>query len=301
MSVAAAFRALPKVGFGLAVAGGEAFDGQAASYCVPVDDARTVMRWRRFAAIGDSFTEGMCDDVRPDGRYRGWADLVAQRLADLAGGDGIRYANLAIRGRLVRQVVDEQVPQAVALQPDLTSLAVGVNDTLRRSFDLDATATALEQGVRALRAGGSDVLVFAFGDPSRRSRVLGSIRDRIRAYNAAVEAIADHYGCYVVRYWDVAAMDDDVLWAEDRLHLSPQGHRLAADSVLEALGLGSAQWRTPVVPQRLPPVHQRARGHARWLTGHAGPWVARRMRGESSGDGIAPKHPEWVAIRPAAG
>ena len=35
-----------------------------------------------------------------------------------------------------------------------------------------------------LRASGgkfwADVLVVAFGDPSRRSRVLGSIRDRIR-------------------------------------------------------------------------------------------------------------------------
>lgn len=300
MSVAAAPRVLPKVGLGLAVAGGEAFDGQAASYCVPVDHQQPRMRWRRFAAVGDSFTEGMCDDLRPDGRYRGWADLVAQRLADLAGRDGISYANLAVRGRLVRQVVDEQVPQAVALQPDLASLAVGVNDTLRRRFDLDASATALEQGVRALRSAGSDVLVFGFGDPGRRSRVLGSIRERIRAYNTAVDGIADHYGCFVVRYWDVAAMDDDALWAEDRLHLSPQGHRVAADSVLEALGVGSAQWRTPVVPHPLPPVHQRARGHARWLTGHAGPWLARRMRGESSGDGIAPKHPEWVVVRPAA-
>ena len=66
------------------------------------------MRWRSFVAVGDSFTEGM-DDAYPDGTYRGWADLVATRLAAEAGPD-FRYANLAIRGRLFPSVVAEQVP-----------------------------------------------------------------------------------------------------------------------------------------------------------------------------------------------
>ena len=70
------------------------------------------------SALGDSFTEGLMDEVGPDGRHRGWADRVAQALAERAradGADGIEYANLAVRGRLVRQVVAEQVPAAVAL------------------------------------------------------------------------------------------------------------------------------------------------------------------------------------------
>jgi hypothetical protein len=140
----------------------------------------------------------------------------------------------------VKQVVAEQVPAAVRLGPDLTSLAVGVNDALRRHFDVHAAATELENGVRDLRRSGSDVLVFAFGNPARRSSVMGLIRERIRAYNTAVEAIAEAYGCYQVRFWDVAAMDDDRLWADDRLHLSPAGHELAAACALEALGIGDA-------------------------------------------------------------
>jgi hypothetical protein len=32
--------------------------------------------YETFVALGDSFTEGL-DDVRPDGSYRGWADLGA--------------------------------------------------------------------------------------------------------------------------------------------------------------------------------------------------------------------------------
>ena len=216
---------------------------QRASYIGGVTQTPLPPRWRRYAALGDSFTEGMTDEIGLDGRFRGWADLVALELGAQAraqGAPGIEYANLAIRGRLAAEVVEQQVPAAIALQPDLISLAVGVNDTLRRSFDVDNSATALENGVRSLRGSGADVLVFAFGDPSRRSRALGLIRDRIRAYNSAVEAIAAAYDCYIVHYWDVAAMDGDRLWSADRLHLSAQGHRLAAASALAALGVGGS-------------------------------------------------------------
>lgn len=269
------------------------------SYIGGVTDTPQPPQWRRYAALGDSFTEGMTDELGVDGRFRGWADLVALDLGARAraqGAPGIEYANLAIRGRLVKEVLDEQVPPALALRPDLTSLAVGVNDTLRRSFDLDASATALENGVRALRGSGSDVLVFAFGDPSRRSKALGLIRDRIYAYNHAVEDIAAAYGCYIVRYWDVAAMDDDRLWSADRLHLSPLGHRIAAASALEALGVGGSEWRTPLVPEDPPALHRKAAGHVAWFSGHVAPWLARRARGASSGDGVTPKHPTWVTV-----
>ena len=266
---------------------------------VPPGIATTPRAWRRYAALGDSFTEGLCDEVRPDGRHRGWADRLAEQLARAAqaeGADGIEYVNLAVRGRLVGQVVDEQVPVACSLRPDLASLAVGVNDTLRPRFDLHTTATALEAGVRALRGGSCDVLLVAFGDPARRSVVMGRVRERIRAYNSAVEAIAEQYGCYLVRFWDVAAMDDDALWDEDRLHLSPEGHRLAADCALEALGLGDDHWRTPAVPGPRPSFASRAQSNVRWARAHLAPWVGRRLRGESSGDGVQPKHPDWVAV-----
>jgi lysophospholipase L1-like esterase len=250
--------------------------------------------WRRYVAIGDSFTEGLQDEIGPDGRHRGWADRVADALA--ARDPDVRYANLAVRGRLVRQVVDEQVPAAVALQPDLVTFAAGVNDAIRRHFDLDATATALEQGVRSLRATGADVVVFCFGDPSRRSRVMGRVRARIEGYNGATRAVAATYGCHVVSFWDLAAFDDDRFWDEDRLHLSPAGHERAAAAVLETLGLGDDSWRTPLATGDPAPALARLAGDVRWGREHLGPWVVRRMRGVSSGDGIAPKRPALAPV-----
>ena len=255
-------------------------------------------------ALGDSFTEGLMDDLRPDGRHRGWADRVAEALAAAAvreGDDGIDYANLAVRGRLVRQVMDEQVPAAVALRPDLASIAVGVNDTLRASFDLDAVATALEGGVRSLRSSGADVLLFAFGNPVRRSRLMGTVRDRIRGYNSAVEAIARHYDCALVSFWDVAVYDDPRLWADDWLHLSPLGHAVTAECVLSTLGLGDDLWRTPLEPEARAPLPSRVAGDARWVSGHLAPWVLRRLRGESSGDAVLAKDPAWVRLPAVAG
>ena len=250
--------------------------------------------WSRYVALGDSFTEGLMDGIGPDGRHRGWADRVACAL--YADNLDLLYANLAVRGRLLPQVVEEQVPAALALNPDLVSLAAGINDTLRRSYDLHASMTVLEHGVRQLRASGADVLLFAFGDPSRRSLVMRSVRHRIQAANAATRAIAERYGCYVVDFWGCAAFDGDEMWDEDRLHLSPEGHALAARAALEALGTGDDSWRTPR-PVASPGPVRRGAGHARWASRHFAPWVLRRLQGRSSGDAVLPKRPDLAPPR----
>ena len=253
--------------------------------------ATTPRRWTRFVALGDSYTEGLMDAVYPDGSFAGWADRVAAVLAQR--GPGLQYANLAIRGRKAPQVLAEQVPAAVALQPDLASFGAGVNDVMRRSFDLNATATALEQSVRALRATGSDVLLWCFGDPARTSTVMGRVADRIDALGRATRAIAAEYGCYLGDFWRVAVLDDTRLWDADRLHLNSRGHEVAAAAALEALGLGDDRWRTPMASAPPGRLHRRAASHAHWAAVHLGPWVVRRARGVSSGDGIEPKRPTW--------
>lgn len=231
------------------------------------------------------------DELGPDGRHRGWADRVADELA--ARVPRLEYANLAVRGRLVAQVTAEQVPLAVQLRPDLVSFAAGINDALRRGFDLGAACTAVERGVRALRECGADVLLFAFGDPARRSPLMGLVRDRIWSYDQAIHAIASHYGCFLVDFWDVAVFDEDRYWDADRLHLSPEGHELAAQAAMQALGLGSDAWRTPW-PLSRPRQAERAIANAQWARAHLAPWIVRRMQGRSSGDAIEPKSPALV-------
>src|SRR5437588_6279714 len=100
-----------------------------------------------FAAVGDSFTEGMSDAL-PDGTYRGWADLLAARLA--ARTPGFRYANLAVRGKLIGQIVDEQTGPAAAMGADLVTLVGGLNDVLRPTCDVASVCARLEAAVTRL-------------------------------------------------------------------------------------------------------------------------------------------------------
>lgn len=245
--------------------------------------------WRSFCALGDSFTEGLMDAPGADGRHRGWADRVADALALRV--DDFRYANLAIRGKLLHQVWQEQVDLAVDLRPDLVSLAAGVNDTLRRSYDLNAAAEAIERSVRALRSAGSDVLLFEFGDPSRRSSLMRGVASRIEAANAATRAIAIAHDCYLASLWGCEVYDHDDMWDRDRLHLTPLGHRISAAAALEGLGLGDGRWREPLPPGRQVGLVERYAEHGRWTVEHFVPWVVRRIRGRSSGDGLQPKVP----------
>src|SRR5262245_49346431 len=125
------------------------------------------MRWHSFVAVGDSFTEGL-NDPNPGGRgYRGWADLVAARLARETS-EPFRYANLAIRGKLFNAIVAGQVPQALAMDADLVSFAAGGNDVLRRRFDPATMLTRFEEVVAKFRANGADVLLFRFADVTVR-------------------------------------------------------------------------------------------------------------------------------------
>jgi len=245
--------------------------------------------WRSFVAVGDSFTEGL-DDPYPDGSgYRGWADLVATRLAERE--PGFAYANLAVRGRLFPAIVDDQVPVALEMRPDLISFAGGGNDALRRRFDPYALVTRFDDVIRQLRATGADVVLFRFADLSARLPGARVILPRTKILNQAVGEVADKYGARLVDLWADAEFGNPVLWGVDRLHLSTAGHLRVAAHVLAALDLTADDdwWAVPPPPRRSWPAARAA--DLRWTTQHLAPWLKRRIQGKSSGDTVAAKRP----------
>ena len=162
-----------------------------------------MVRWRRYVAVGDSFTEGM-NDLRPDGTFRGWADLVAARLA--ANDPDFGYANLAIRGRLFHAIVDEQVPVALKLEPDLVSFAGGGNDVLRRSFDPTAMMARFDRVIGDFRATGADVVIFRWANVTSRLPGRRMILPRMAVLNQAVEDVAARHGAIMVDMWNDAEL-----------------------------------------------------------------------------------------------
>jgi lysophospholipase L1-like esterase len=247
-----------------------------------------------FVALGDSFTEGV-GDLYPDGSCQGWADRFARHLA--VGSPGLRYANLAIRGKLLGQVVTDQVPVALGLGPDLVSIAAGGNDLLRPKADPQALAIRFEEAVAALRAAGIQVMVFTGFDPGGFP-LIRLIRGKAAAFNECLRAIIERYDCLHVDLWSMHVLADRREWCQDRLHLAADGHRRVALRACEVAGLAVTEdWREPLTPPAEPSAWLAARREDwRWTRTYAAPWLRRRLRGVSSGDGMTCKRPELLPL-----
>lgn len=261
---------------------------------IALDSPRTPIR--SFVAIGDSFTEGLAD-THPDGSPRGWADLVAERLA--AEDPDFRYANLAVRGKLMRQITADQVPTARAMRADLVTLAGGLNDVGRPGCDIEAVCAELERAAAEVAEACDVLVVFQPVDVTVRMPSMARFADRVRRLMQSVELIRERHGALVVDLSVQRVFDDPRMFAPDRLHLSAEGHRRIAEAVLECLGYEpSFDWRAPIVPARRRGWFARKLSDLVWLVVFLAPWVKRRLTGRSSGDGRPPKRPELSPLGP---
>ena len=136
------------------------------------------MTYRRFVALGDSTTEGLMD-LYPDGGFRGWADRLALRLAELEPGPALREPRGA--GQARAPGAGGPAGAGAALEPDLLSVLAGLNDMLRKNCDVAAVAGEIEAIVVAARAVGADVLTFTLPDPVQVNPLARNAAVRLRA------------------------------------------------------------------------------------------------------------------------
>ncbi|GAA5197599.1 SGNH/GDSL hydrolase family protein [Microbacterium jejuense] len=250
--------------------------------------------WRRYVALGDSFTEGVGDPEpsAPNG-LRGWADRVAEVLSDQV--EDFAYANLAIRGRLIGQIVEEQVEPAIALRPDLVTFSAGGNDVIRPNGDPDHVAQLFEDAVVRLSQGGATVVVFT-GIDTAFTPVFRGIRGKVAIYNENIRAIADKYDCIVADQWALKEVQDMRFFDDDRLHYNALGHHEIARMVLRSLNVPN-----DLQPMQPDPLPLRTWREARavdlvWAREYLVPWVLRRLRHQSSGDTVSAKRPDPLPV-----
>ncbi|MEU6882395.1 SGNH/GDSL hydrolase family protein [Streptomyces sp. NPDC046712] len=254
--------------------------------------------YTRYVALGDSQTEGLGDGDDVTG-LRGCADRLAELIADSS--PGLTYANLAVRGRLAGQVRAEQLGPALALRPDVATVVAGMNDLLRPRFDADEVAGHLEAMFAELTAQGAKVATVTFPDAARIIPLARPVSGRVIALNARIREAAGRHGVAVAETYPHPVVTDARLWSPDRLHASPLGHERIAAAVADALELpGSSDAWTRPLPDRpsTPAAGMRAvLGELGWAAAFLGPWVGRRLRGRSSGDGRTAKRPEPAPVR----
>ncbi|RXZ48981.1 SGNH/GDSL hydrolase family protein [Agromyces fucosus] len=250
-----------------------------------------------YAAIGDSFTEGVGDEL-PDGSVRGWADFVAIGLA-AAAREPIGYANLAIRGRKLGPIIDEQLDPAIALRPELLSFNGGGNDMLRPRMDEQVTASRFRDAIERIRAEGIHVLMLSGANPTDHIP-MGKVFDaRGARLTAALVDLADRPGVTFVDNFNDVGLRDIRYWSPDKLHLNALGHARVASNVLTGLGVAvPAEWGVEEVAAA--PAGPKSRNTAAYYREFVLPWIGRRLTGRSSGDGRAAKRPTLEPVPDAA-
>ncbi|MBL1096813.1 SGNH/GDSL hydrolase family protein [Streptomyces sp. 205] len=231
----------------------------------------------RFAALGDSLSEGLGDPAAGGG-WRGWAALLAE-AAGPRGGAEVELVNVSRSGALAADVAEEQLPAARRARPHLASVVVGGNDTLRDSFDIHRVAQALDHTIGALRADGAVVLTACLPDPGRMlglpSALARPLGRRMGAVNTVVRALSARYETIHVELGEHSWVADRRAWSVDRLHPSELGHRLLAREFHTALttrGIAMGERPSLVLDGPTPS----AAAAAWWLATRGTRWVADR-------------------------
>jgi lysophospholipase L1-like esterase len=249
--------------------------------------------YRRYVALGDSFTEGVgdTDPRRPNG-VRGWADRVAEVMGEQTS--EFAYANLAVRGRGIDRIAKEQVAPAIALEPDVVTIYGGSVDLMWPHVDIDALLTTYESAIEQLVDSGAKVLVFtAYG--ARATTVGRLLRGRFAVYNEAVREIAQRRGATLVDFWRMTDYDDAGYW-DGHGFLGPSGHRLMAIKVLDTLGVRHhLPTPNPLVVLEEPSAGGPIR-RVRRLATRALPWAVRRVVRGPAGDGLSARYPRLTRL-----
>jgi lysophospholipase L1-like esterase len=255
------------------------------------------MKFNRFVVCGDSYSEGMSDEII-NGQYRGWADRVADEMSKHS--ENFTYANLAIRGKLLGQVVAEQLPEAIKMvtgKDTLVSFHAGANDALRPGYDAAATIAKYQNAVREIAKTGATLLLFTvLEDTGNKGRGAEVWKSRFSEFNKAVHEVGAEVGATVSDANGLDFFKDNRFLAFDRLHLNQDGHWRVAQAVLEVFGYPfDAAWRTPLPAAKPTPWIKRRITGVLWFFVFALPWIWRRVRGKSSGDGRTAKYPQPIS------
>ncbi|MEJ6574060.1 MAG: SGNH/GDSL hydrolase family protein [Actinomycetes bacterium] len=246
----------------------------------------------RFIALGDSMTEGMCDEI-VDGKYRGWADRVADTLAK--ANPNFSYLNLAIRGKLLHQVIDDQIPSAIKYitgAETLISFHAGANDVLRPNYQPEVAYAKYEKGISDLTRTGATVIVFTVVDRVEGNGKTARLwHERFSAFNVNVREVANKFGAIIIEADAAKWMADSRFLAKDRLHLNSSGHWRLSQAVLEKLEKDfDPDWKIPLAPAVEKSRLRKNGENLLWISAFVIPWIWRRLRGRSSGDGRRAKH-----------
>ena len=230
----------------------------------------------RFAALGDSTTFGIGDPV--PGGWRGWARLLADAMATAYD---VSFCNVSVSGATAASVREGQLADAVAHRPQLASLMVGVNDTLKSTWDPARVREDLLHCAEALTGVGAVLMTPRFHDHGEVLGLPGVLRRPLSRRMAALNDVWDDvHAAFGGLRLDLGAHPqvwERQYWSVDRMHPSERGHRLLARCWADRLHVAGYAFEPPAAEPAggIPPSWRR---DLAWVVAEGAPWVGRRAR-----------------------
>jgi lysophospholipase L1-like esterase len=250
----------------------------------------------RFVALGDSASFGV-GDLTPDGELRGWARILADAIASA---HDLSFCNVATSGATTADVWNTQLPEALRHRAHLASLIVGLNDTMRASWDPVAIRTSLLMSAAALTSKGALLMTVRFHDHARVMRLprplARMMTGRLEELNEILDEVHRRYGGIQLDLSAIPEVYEPRSWSADRLHPSERGHRLLASHFaarLQQQGLSFPLPSTACTGQSVGP-----RDDARWALTQVVPWLVRRARDLGPALAVSAYRATWSGLRP---
>lgn len=188
----------------------------------------------RVAVLGDSSVTA----PGVTGPHEIWVSRVCDRLAR---GRHVILRSFAVGGSRARDVIENQLDDAIAFGPDIVFVSVGANDAIKGT-PIRVFAADLDQLIGTLADTGATVIQSGVG-------VLGTIPRLYPPLSTLMSRRAERFDRI---HWDVAARydsavvdqrsddstvwsQDPTLWAADLFHVSAAGHARWADTTWRTL------------------------------------------------------------------
>ena len=191
------------------------------------------------------------------------------------------FCNLAVSGATAADVHRDQLSDAIAHRPDIASLIVGVNDTMRSTWDPVRVRADLMTSAEGLHDAGALLVTARFHDHGAVFGLPGVLRRPLAARIEAVNRVYDEvHATYGGVRLDLATRPEVLtrrFWSVDRLHPSELGHRALASFYADLLRAEGLACGSPSLEPEggYDPSWRR---DLAWMVAEGGPWVGRRAR-----------------------
>jgi len=248
----------------------------------------TMRTARCLVVLGDSVSSGVGDE-RADTAEPGVGGFLRSALPGCRA-----YHNFARPGARAREVLEVQVPRALALEPDVALLIAGGNDVLRANYDPRDILHCLRHAAHHLTRRGAEVMLMRLHEPSRNirlpRRLSRLLEERIDHVNAAVTSVTEEFDLACLDVRRLGATYERRSWHIDRMHPSTRGHLELAEAFADLLarrGFATASPQGPLEATRT------RREDLVWMLRHGVPWFVKRCKDLFPGIG-------WLLLREIA-